>query len=91
MELITIADIIREKITTLKLTLTANFQISCFNKTAHAKDFELFERVSCFIFKNFLNSNKLFITCQVSTKYLLPGASVRNSACDKGHEEGGLA
>ena len=89
-ELITIADIIREKITTLKLTLIANFQISCFNKTAHAKDLELFERVSCFIFKNF-NSNKLFITCQVPTKYLLPGASVRNSAHDKGHEEGGLA
>ena len=90
-ELITIADIIREKITTLKLTLTANFQISCFNKTAHAKDFELFERVSCYIFKNFLNSNKLFITCQVPTKYLLLGASVRNSARDKGHEEGGSA
>ena len=49
-ELITIADIIREKITTLKLTLIENFQIFCFNKTAYTKDFELFERVSCFIF-----------------------------------------
>ena len=49
-ELITIADRIREKITTLKLTLIENFQIFCFNKTAYTKDFELFEGVSCFIF-----------------------------------------